>query len=402
MSTKTIAINAGSSSLKWQLYNMPEEEVIAKGIVERIGLNDSIFTIKYGEGQKFENILDLPDHEVAVQMLLDKLIELKIIASYDEITGVGHRVVAGGEYFKDSVLIDDDVMAKIEELIELAPLHNPANLMGIKAFKHILPNITSVAVFDTSFHTTMPKENYLYSIPMEYYEKYAARKYGAHGTSHRYVSEVAAQWLGKPIEETKIITCHIGNGASITAVDGGKSVDTSMGFTPLAGITMGTRSGDIDASLLPYLMRKDNIATIEDMIDVLNKKSGVLGLTGISSDMREIHEAADNGNELAQLAIKIYADRIRKYIAQYISVMNGVDAIVFTAGVGENAFYVRDAALSPMSWFGIKLDKEKNENTLGYLGGEGVISAEDSKVPVFVIPTDEEVMIARDVERLKK
>lgn len=400
--SKTIAINAGSSSLKWQLYNMPQEEVIAKGIVERIGLNDSIFTIKYGDGQKFETVEDIKDHEIAVQMLLDQLIELKIIASYDEITGVGHRVVAGGEDFKDSVVITDDVLAKIEELSELAPLHNPANAMGIKAFKKILPEITSVAVFDTSFHTTMPKKNYLYSIPMEYYDKYAARKYGAHGTSHRYVSEVAAKWLNKPLEETKIITCHIGNGASITAVENGKSVDTSMGFTPLAGVTMGTRSGDIDASLLPYLMRKANIASIEDMIDILNKKSGMVGLTGISSDMREIHDAAESGNEVAQLAIALYSDRIKKYIAQYIAEMNGVDAIVFTAGVGENAFYMRKEVLDSMKFFGIELDDEKNEKTLGFMGFEGVITKETSKIPVFVIPTDEEVMIARDVERLKK
>ncbi len=400
--SKTIAINAGSSSLKWQLYKMPEEEVIAKGMVERIGLNDSIFTIKYGDGQKLENILDIHDHEIAVQMLLDKLTELHIIKSYDEITGVGHRVVAGGEYFKDSTVITDDVIEKIEELSELAPLHNPANLMGIKAFKALLPNITSVAVFDTSFHTTMPKYNYLYSIPMEYYEKYGARKYGAHGTSHRYISQRVADLLGRPIEETKIITCHIGNGASITAVDGGKSVDTSMGFTPLAGVTMGTRSGDIDASLLPFLMRKAGIKTIEEMIDVLNKKSGILGLSGISPDMRDIHAADDEGSEIADLTLSIYSDRIKKYIAQYIAEMNGVDAIVFTAGIGENAWYVRERILDGMTWFGIKLDHAKNEETQVYLGHEGLVTAPDSKIPVYVLGTDEEVMIARDVERLKK
>ncbi|MDT2642862.1 acetate kinase [Enterococcus dongliensis] len=397
--SKTIAINAGSSSLKWQLYQMPEESVIAKGIVERIGLNDSIFTIKYGDGQKFEQILDIKDHEVAVQMLLDQLIDLKIIASFDEITGVGHRVVAGGEYFKDSVLIDDDVLAKIEELSEFAPLHNPANAMGIKAFRHILPNIVSVAVFDTSFHASMPATNYLYSIPKEYYDKYAARKYGFHGTSHRYVSERAAELLGKPVEETKIITAHIGNGGSITAVEGGKSVDTSMGFTPLAGLTMGTRSGDIDASLLPYLMEKTGITNINEMIDILNKKSGVLGLTGISSDMRDIESGAEEGNEDAALALDIYCDRIRKYIAQYISVMDGVDAIVFTAGVGENADPVRQMVLERMTWFGIEIDEEINKNTHGK---EAELSTENSRVKVYVIPTDEEVMIARDVERLGK
>ncbi|MBO0454790.1 MULTISPECIES: acetate kinase [Enterococcus] len=397
--SKTIAINAGSSSLKWQLYQMPEESVIAKGIVERIGLNDSIFTIKYGDGQKFEQILDIKDHEVAVQMLLDQLLELKIIASFDEITGVGHRVVAGGEYFKDSVLIDDDVLAKIEELSEFAPLHNPANAMGIKAFRHILPNVTSVAVFDTSFHATMPATNFLYSIPKEYYDNYSARKYGFHGTSHRYVSERAAKLLGKPIEETKIITAHIGNGGSVTAVEGGKSVDTSMGFTPLAGLTMGTRAGDIDASLLPYLMEKAGIKDINEMIDVLNKKSGVLGLTGISSDMRDIETGAEEGNEDAILALDIYCDRIRKYIAQYISVMNGVDAIVFTAGVGENADPVRRMVLENMTWFGIEIDEGINKSIHGK---EAELSTENSRVKVYVIPTDEEVMIARDVERLSK
>ncbi|WP_407857228.1 acetate kinase [Enterococcus hailinensis] len=397
--SKTIAINAGSSSLKWQLYQMPKESVIAKGIVERIGLKDSIFTIKYGEGQKFEQVLDIEDHEVAVQMLLDQLIDLKIIASFDEITGVGHRVVAGGEYFKDSIVIDDDVLAKIEELSEFAPLHNPANAMGIKAFRHILPNIKSVAVFDTSFHTTMPATSYMYSIPKEYYDNYSARKYGAHGTSHRYVSERAAILLGKPIEETKIITAHIGNGVSITAVEGGKSIDTSMGFTPLAGVTMGTRSGDIDPSLLPYLMEKDGIEDIHEMIDILNKKSGVYGLTGISSDLRDIEQGADDGNEDAILALNIYCDRIRKYIAQYISVMNGVDAIVFTAGVGENADPVRHLVLEKMTWFGIEIDETINEATHG---SEVELSTENSRVKIYVIPTDEEVMIARDVERLSK
>jgi acetate kinase len=376
---------------------MPEESVIAKGIVERIGLNDSIFTIKYGEGEKFEQVLDIKDHEVAVQMLLDQLIELKIIASFDEITGVGHRVVAGGEYFKDSVLIDDDVLAKIEELSEFAPLHNPANAMGIKAFRHILPNVTSVAVFDTSFHATMPAVNYLYSIPKEYYDKYAARKYGFHGTSHRYVSERAAELLGKPIEETKIITAHIGNGGSVTAVEGGKSVDTSMGFTPLAGLTMGTRAGDIDASLLPYLMEKAGIKDINEMIDVLNKKSGVLGLTGISSDMRDIENGAEEGNADAILALEIYCDRIRKYIAQYISVMNGVDAIVFTAGIGENDANARANIINGMTWFGCELDPEKNATR----GKELEISTPESKVKVLLIPTDEELVIARDVEALR-
>ncbi|MBL1228103.1 acetate kinase [Enterococcus sp. BWB1-3] len=393
--SKTIAINAGSSSLKWQLYVMPSEEVIAKGIVERIGLNDSIFTIKYGEDQKYEEIVDINDHDVAVKMLLDKLIELNILSDYNEITGVGHRVVAGGEDFKDSAVIDDEALAKIEALADLAPLHNPANAMGIRAFKKILPDIISVAVFDTAFHTTMPKHNYLYSISTEYYEKYAARKYGAHGTSHKYVSQRAAEVLGKPIQELKIITCHLGNGASITAVDGGVSVDTSMGFTPLAGVTMGTRSGDIDPSLLPYLMDKLGLTDIKEMINILNKESGLLGLSGISSDMRDLEANLDK--EAVQTAYAVFTDRIRKYIGSYVTVMNGVDAIVFTAGIGENDSHVRSEVIKGMTWFGCEIDAEKNN----VRGKEAVISTEDSKVKVLLIPTDEELMIARDVERLR-
>ncbi|HFM7254074.1 TPA: acetate/propionate family kinase [Enterococcus faecium] len=392
--SKTIAINAGSSSLKWQLYQMPEETVVAKGIVERIGLQDSIFTIKYGDNQKFEQIMDIENHEVAVKMLLDQLIELQILSSYDEITGVGHCVVHGGETYGDSVVIDEKVMDRIAELAEFAPLHNPANLMGIKAFKKILPDILSVAVFDTSFHSTMPKQNYLYSLPVSYYEDFKVRKYGFHGTSHRYVSERAAKLLNKPIEELKIITCHLGNGVSITAVDGGKSMDTSMGFTPLAGVTMGTRSGDIDPAVLPYLMEKLEI-DIDEMINVLNKKSGLLGLTGLSSDMRDLEKNYEK--EHIRLAYDIFVDRIRKYIGGYVTTMNGVDAIVFTAGIGENDGHVRSEIIKGMSWFGCEIDPALNE-----LRGEEVdISTKESKVRVLVIPTDEELMIARDVERLR-
>ncbi|MBO0447972.1 acetate kinase [Enterococcus sp. MJM12] len=392
--SKTIAINAGSSSLKWQLYQMPEESVVAKGIVERIGLKDSIFTIKYGEDKKYNEVVDIHDHEVAVKMLLDKLIDLEILANYDEITGVGHRVVHGGETYKDSVVIDDEVMENIQALAEFAPLHNPANLMGIQAFKKILPEIISVAVFDTSFHASMPKHNYLYSLPMEYYNDFKVRKYGFHGTSHRYVSERAAEMLGKPIEELKIITCHLGNGASITAVDGGKSVDTSMGFTPLAGVTMGTRSGDIDPAVLPYLMDKLNI-NIEEMVDILNKKSGLLGLTGLSSDMRDLE--ANYDKEEVKIAYDVFTDRIRKYIGGYVTTMNGVDAIVFTAGIGENDAHVRNEVIKGMTWFGCEIDSEKNK----VRGEELDISTPESKVKVLLIPTDEELMIARDVERLR-
>lgn len=395
--SKSIAINAGSSSLKFQLFNMPQEEVVAKGLVERIGLNDSIFSISYGDGEKFKEIGDIPTHEVAVQKLLDQLVKLEIITSFDEITGVGHRVVAGGELFKDSVLVDDTVIEQVEALAEFAPLHNKPEAVGMRAFKKILPNITSVAVFDTSFHTTMPKENYLYSIPLEYYNDFKVRKYGAHGTSHRYVARRAAEMLGKNIEDLKIITCHLGNGGSITAVDGGKSVDTSMGFTPLAGITMGTRSGDVDASLIAFLMKKLNMTNIDDFIDILNKKSGLLGLSGVSSDMRDVEVAAAEGNEDAQMALDIFVNRVKKYIGQYVAVMNGVDAIVFTAGIGENSKETREAVINGLTWFGCEIDPERNNTR-----DEAIVSTENSKVVVLNIPTNEEVEIARDIERLRK
>ena len=395
--SKTIAINAGSSSLKFTLFEMPEEQVISSGIIERIGLKDSIFTTKYN-GEKYNTVEDIENHEIAIQKVLDKLIELNVIENYEEIEGVGHRVVAGGEDFKESALIDNDVLAKIERLADLAPLHNPANATGIKAFKKLLPNITSVAVFDTSFHANMPAVNYLYSIPMEYYEKHAARKYGAHGTSHQYVSERAAEMLDRPLEDLKLITCHLGNGGSITAVQGGKSIDTSMGFTPLAGITMGTRTGDIDASIIPYLMEKEGITDINEMINIFNKKSGLLGLSGVSSDMRDVEDAAAEGNERAQLSLDIFYNRVQKYIGQYVALMNGVDAIVFTAGIGENSAETREILIDGINWFGAEIDKEKN----AVRGEERIISTDDSKVKVLLIPTDEEVMIARDVERLKK
>ncbi|APZ49036.1 acetate kinase [Jeotgalibaca sp. PTS2502] len=396
--SKIIAINAGSSSLKFTLYQMPEEDVISTGIIERIGLKDSIFTIKYGEGKKYSVTEDIDNHEIAVEKLMTQLAELGIITDFNEITGVGHRVVAGGEDFKESALIDDEALAKIEALGELAPLHNPANATGIRAFKKLLPEITSVAVFDTAFHAHMPAVNYLYSIPMEYYEDFAARKYGAHGTSHQYVSQRAAELLGKPLEDLKIITCHLGNGASITAVDGGKSIDTSMGFTPLAGLTMGTRSGDIDASLLPYLMNKLEITDINEMVDILNKKSGLLGLSGVSSDMRDVESKAEAGDERSQLALDIFYNRVQKYIGQYIATMNGVDAIVFTAGIGENSAMTRKILIDGISWFGCDIDDERNN----VRGEERIISTDAAKVQVLLIPTDEEKVILNDVVRLSK
>ena len=394
--SKTISINAGSSSLKWQLYLMPEEMVLAKGLLERIGLKDSISTVKF-DGRSEKQVLDIEDHTQAVKILLDDLKRFNIIESYDEITGVGHRVVAGGEHFKDSALVDEEVIQKVEELSLLAPLHNPANAAGIRAFREILPDITSVVVFDTSFHTTMPEKAYRYPIPTKYYTENKVRKYGAHGTSHEYVAKEAAKVLGRPIEELKLITCHIGNGASITAVDKGVSVDTSMGFTPLGGVMMGTRTGDIDPAIIPYLMQyTDDFNTPEDISRVLNRESGLLGVSEKSSDMRDIHEAMRAGDAKAQLANDIFVDRIQKYIGQYLAVLNGADAIIFTAGIGENSVTIRELVINGISWFGCNVDPEKNVR-----GAEGVISSPDAKVKVLVIPTDEELVIARDVERFK-
>jgi len=391
----TMAMNAGSSSLKFQLYTMPEETVIAKGLVERIGINDSVFKLEYGDDQEVKLVEDIATHDRAVEILFEQLEANNVIHSFDEITGIGHRVVAGGELFKDSALIDDEVIDQVDALAEFAPLHNAAEAAVMRAFKERVPNATMAAVFDTSFHTTLPAENYLYSLPYEYYENFKARKYGAHGTSHRYVSRRAAEMLGKNIEDLKIITCHLGNGASITAVEGGKAVDTSMGFTPLAGVTMGTRTGDIDASIIPFLMKKLEINDINEMLNIFQKQSGLLGISGISSDMREIM-AAKETNERAKIAYDIFINRIQKYIGQYIAVMNGVDAIVFTAGIGENSAPVREDVINGITVFGAEVDAERNDTRK-----EAVISTEDSKVVVLNIPTNEEVEIAREVERLK-
>lgn len=395
--TKTIAINAGSSSLKWQLYQMPEEKVLAKGLIERIGLKDSVSTVKF-DGRSEEQVLDIENHTLAVKILLDDLIRFNIIKTYDEITGVGHRVVAGGEYFKESTVVEGDVLEKIEELGLLAPLHNPANAAGIRAFKELLPDITSVAVFDTSFHTTMPEKAYRYPLPTKYYTENKVRKYGAHGTSHQYVAQEAAKLLGRPLEELKLITCHIGNGASITAVKGGQSIDTSMGFTPLAGVMMGTRTGDIDPAIIPYLMEHtDDFKTPDDISRILNRESGLQAVSGLSSDMRDVQNGVNEGNHDAILAFEMYVDRIQKHIGQYLAVLNGADAIIFTAGVGENATLVREKVISGISWFGCDVNPEKN-----VFGVTGDISTETAKIRVLVIPTDEELVIARDVERLKK
>jgi len=391
---KVIAINAGSSSLKFQLFEMPSEEVITKGLIERIGLNDSIFNIT-ANGEKIQEITDIPDHDVAVKLLLDKLTTLGIIKSLNEIEGIGHRVVHGGETFTDSALITDEVLAKIEELSELAPLHNPANVTGIKAFKQVLPNVPAVAVFDTAFHQTMPESSFLYSLPYEYYKKYGIRKYGFHGTSHKYVSQRAAELLGRPIEQLRLLSCHLGNGASIAAIEGGKSIDTSMGFTPLAGVTMGTRSGNIDPALIPYIMEKTN-QTVEEVLDVLNKKSGMLAVSGFSSDLRDIIGEANKGNERAELALDVFANRIHKYIGSYAARMYGVDAIIFTAGIGENSDPIRERILKGLEFMGVYWDPALNK----VRGEEAFINYPHSPVKVIIIPTNEEVMIARDVVRL--
>lgn len=391
---KVIAINAGSSSLKFQLFNMPSEEVLTKGVVERIGFEDAIFNITVN-GEKIKEVTPIPDHAVAVKMLLDKLIELGIIQSFDEIEGIGHRVVHGGEKFSDSVLITDETLKEIEDLSDLAPLHNPANVVGIKAFREVLPNVPAVAVFDTAFHQTMPEQSFLYSLPYEYYEKFGIRKYGFHGTSHKYVTQRAAELLGRPIEQLRLISCHLGNGASIAAVEGGKSIDTSMGFTPLAGVAMGTRSGNIDPALIPYIMQKTG-KTAEEVIDILNKKSGMLGLTGFSSDLRDIEEAAAKGDRRAELALEVFAGRIHKYIGSYAARMCGVDAIIFTAGIGENSDVVRAKVLRGLEFMGVYWDPALNK----VRGKEAFINYPHSPVKVLVIPTNEEVMIARDVMRL--
>ncbi|PIK27517.1 acetate kinase [Bacillus pumilus] len=392
--SKIIAINAGSSSLKFQLFDMPEETVLTKGLVERIGMDNSIFTISV-DGEKKTEITDIPDHAVAVKMLLEKLTEFNIIKDFNEIDGVGHRVVHGGEKFSDSVLLTDEAIDEIDQLSELAPLHNPANVVGIKAFKQILPDVPAVAVFDTAFHQTMPEQSYLYSLPYDYYKNFGIRKYGFHGTSHKFVTERAAELLGRPLEELRLISCHLGNGASIAAVEGGKSIDTSMGFTPLAGVAMGTRSGNIDPALIPFIMEKTG-HTAEEVLSTLNKKSGLLGVSGLSSDLRDIEEATEEGNDRAEVALDIFASRIHKYIGSYAARMNGVDAIIFTAGIGENSSEVRARVLRGLEFMGVYWDPSLNNMR----GEEAFISYPHSPVKVIVIPTNEEVMIARDVMRL--
>lgn len=389
---KVLVVNCGSSSIKYQLIDMENESLMAKGYLEKIGLQDSFLTHTVnGEKHKIEQVIT--NHEEGIKLVLDQLVhpEYGVIDSLDEIGAVGHRVVHGGEKFSSSVLINDDVIDVIKECIPLAPLHNPAGITGIEACKKVLPSVPMVAVFDTAFHQTLPKMAYLYALPYEYYEKYGVRKYGFHGTSHKFVSKRVAEVMNKPVEDLKIVTCHLGQGASLCAVDGGKSVDTSMGLTPLAGIPMGTRCGDIDPSIVTFLMKKENL-TPDEMDNVLNKKSGKLGISGVSFDDRDIEAAIKEGNERAKLAIDNFAYQVVGYIGRFVAQMNGVDVITFAGGIGENGIEVRKQICESLSYLGVKIDEEKNNCR----GKEVEISTPDSKVKVFVIPTNEELMIARD------
>ncbi|WP_056946718.1 acetate/propionate family kinase [Secundilactobacillus odoratitofui] len=394
--TKTLAINAGSSTLKWKLFSMPDESVIASGLVDRLNLPGSIFTVKRPDGDKYQVTQDNIDYRLAAAMVLSHLKEAGIVKHLHEITGIGHRVVAGGEIFSDSAVVTDETLKQIHSLAQYAPLHNPIEAQYIEIFQQLLPNAKQVAVFDTSLYTNMPKINALYPIPYEYYEKYGARKYGAHGTSHRYVANRTAELLGKPLADLKLITLHLGSGSSISAFDHGKVIDTSMGFTPLAGVMMGTRSGDIDASLVTFLAEKLNIS-MQEITDILNHKSGLLGISELSPDQRDLEDAEET-NPKAKLALDMFANRVVRYIGTYVAELNGLDALVFTAGSGENGIAMRQKIADQLSYFGIQIDTEKNQ----VRGKERTISPDGAPVDVLVVPTNEELMIARDVQRLTK
>ena len=394
-----LVINCGSSSLKYQLINAETEKVLAKGLCERIGI-DGRLTYSPAGGEKEVSELAMPTHTEAIQFVLNALTNEKtgVIKSLDEVGAVGHRVVHGGEKFASSCLITDEMLAAVEECNDLAPLHNPANLIGIDACKKCMPGVPMVGVFDTAFHQTMPKQAYMYALPYEYYEKYKVRRYGFHGTSHSFVSKRTAEFLGKDVKDMKIIVCHLGNGSSISAVKNGESIDTSMGLTPLEGVPMGTRSGDIDPAILEFLAKKENMDVFQ-LTNMLNKKSGVFGLSGeLSSDFRDLESAAEEGNEKAQLARDVFTYNVAKYIGAYVAAMNGVDAIAFTAGVGENDFLVREDVCEYLGYLGIEIDKEENKKR----GDDRIISTPNSKVPVCVIPTNEELAIARETLALVK
>lgn len=391
---KILSVNAGSSSLKFTLFELPENKELISGTFEKIGIGNSFYTIKIN-GEKIKREIDLKDHSVAVKYLIEELLSNKVISSLDDLDGVGHRVVHGGTKFSNSVIIDDEVLNTARECIELAPIHNPANITGIEAFKSALPNTPQIAVFDTAFHQTMKETEYLYAVPYEWNEKYGIRKYGFHGTSHRYINKVVSEMLNR--DDLKIISCHIGNGSSICAIDSGKVVNTSMGFTPLTGVVMGTRSGDVDPSIIPFIMKKEN-KSCEEVINDLNKKSGLLGISGVSSDSRDIEDGIANGNERCILANKMLCRSVANYIAMYNNLLGGADVITFTAGLGENSILTRKMIAEMIASLGVKLDEEKNN----IRGKVALISKEDSKIPMYVIPTNEELMIAMDTYELIK
>lgn len=394
---KILVINCGSSSLKYQLIDMENESVLAKGLVERIGIEGSILTQK-ANGDKYIIEQPMNDHKDAIKLVLGALVDKEhgVISNMSEISAVGHRVVHAGEKYSNSALINDEVMKALEDCVKLAPLHNPPNIIGIEACKSLMPETPMVAVFDTAFHQTIPEYAYIYPLPYELYTEYGVRKYGFHGTSHKYVSHVAAEMLGKDIKDLKIITCHLGNGASLAAIKNGVCVETSMGFTPLEGIAMGTRSGSIDPAIISFLMKELNI-TIDEVDSILNKKSGVYGISGVSSDFRDIEKAAAEGNNRAQLALDVFHYKVRKYIGSYAAAMGGVDCVVFTAGLGENSADTRELACKGLEFLGIEIDKAVNNSTRGEAK---VISTSASKVTVLTIPTDEELMIARDTKEI--
>ncbi len=396
---KVLVVNAGSSSIKYQVFDMNDESVLAKGLVDRVGIPGT--TLEHKPTGKDEVVIkkDLPDHTEGMKLVLEALVneEYGIMKSMDEIGAVGHRVVHGGEAFASSVVINDEVKKVIKDCYDIAPLHNPPNLMGIEACEALMPNVPHVAVFDTAFHQTMEPANYLYALPYDVYEKYHVRRYGFHGTSHYFVSHRASEMLGKPYEECKIITLHLGNGASMAAIKGGKVIDTTMGFTPLEGLVMGTRSGDIDPAIVFFLMEKLELSA-QEANNYFNKKAGMLGLSGVSNDLRDILEAASTGNERAQLSLDVYYNRVKGYIGKYIALLNGCDCLVFTAGVGENGYDVRENICTDLDVFGIKIDAEKNK----VRGKEVDVSAADSRVKILVIPTNEELVIARDTLALSK
>ncbi|MDD2585336.1 MAG: acetate kinase [Syntrophomonadaceae bacterium] len=394
---KVLVVNAGSSSIKYQVFDMTDESVLAKGLVDRVGIPGT--TLEHKPAGKDEVVIkkDLPDHTAGMKLVLDALVdkEYGCIKSMDELGAVGHRVVHGGEGFANSVIIDDNVKKVIKDCFAIAPLHNPPNLMGIDACQELMPNIPHVAAFDTAFHQTMEPANYMYALPYDVYEKYRVRRYGFHGTSHYYVAHRAADMLGKPYEECKIVTLHLGNGGSMAAIKDGKVVDTSMGFTPLEGLVMGTRSGDVDPAVVFFLMEKLGMDAVEAN-SFFNKKSGMLGLSGVSNDLRDVEEAANSGNERAKIAMQVYINKIKGYIGNYIAKLNGCDCLVFTAGVGENGIDIRESICSDLDYLGIKMDAEKNK----VRGKEVDLAADDSKVRIFLIPTNEELVIARDTVAL--